>query len=45
MGDDSMEPAYKLVMDDEFFPDLVGKDFNDLAAAHYHNGLGVQGSQ
>ena len=23
-------------MDDEYFPDLVGQDFNDLAAAHSH---------
>ena len=27
---------FHFTMDDEFFPDLVGQDFNDLAAAHSH---------
>ena len=27
---------FHFTMDDEYFPDLVGQDFNDLAAAHSH---------
>jgi hypothetical protein len=27
---------FNFTMDDEYFPDLVGQDFNDLAAAHSH---------
>jgi hypothetical protein len=27
---------FHFTMDDEYFPDLIGQNFNDLAAAHSH---------